>query len=177
MVLHNYCLVSALMSCAITVNVVHVAATGAFATTAKGLLRNALRGGKVQKLLQFCLMLQKHRRSRFSVAHFKDTAAKKKPPRWYLTFLSQFHALYCLLRRMALPYSNRGSGYNWGIMSCRQLRKVGVHGQCNTKQEAIHHRAGVAADNLWNTMHRRQVCIWFDNLGRYRSGASPIHPT
>ena len=39
-------------------------------------------------------------------------ATEKKPPRWYMTFLSQFHALYCLLRRMALRYSNCGSGYN-----------------------------------------------------------------
>ena len=93
-----------------------------------------------------------------------------------MTFLSQFHALYCLLRRMALPYSNCGSGYNWGIMSCRQRRKVGVLGQCNTKQESIHHRAGLAAHNLWNTMHRRQVCIWFDNLRRYRSGTDPHSP-
>ena len=84
--------------------------------------------------------------------------------------------LYCLLRRMALPYSNCGSGYNWGIMSCRQRRKVGVLGQCNTKQESIHHRAGAAAHNLWNTMHRRQVCIWFDNLRRCRSGADPHSP-
>ena len=38
------------MSSAITVNVVHAAVTGAFATTAKGLLRNALRGGTLQKL-------------------------------------------------------------------------------------------------------------------------------
>ena len=61
-------------------------------------------------------------------------------------------------------------------MSCRQRRKVGVLGQCNTKQESIHHRAGLAAHNLWNTMHRRQVCIWFDNLRRYRSGADPHSP-
>ena len=37
-------------------------------------------------------------------------------------------------------------------------------------------RAGLAAHNLWNTMHRRQVCIWFDNLRRYRSGADPSSP-
>ena len=43
-------LVSALMSCAVTVNAVHAAVTGAFATTAKGLLQNALRGGTLQKL-------------------------------------------------------------------------------------------------------------------------------
>ena len=65
-----------------------------------------------------------------------------------------------ILPAMALPYSNCGSGYNWGIMSCRQRRRVGVLGQCNTKQESIHHRAGLAAHNLWNTMHRRQVCIF-----------------
>ena len=164
------------MSSAITVNVVHAAVTGAFATTAKGLLRNALRGGTLQKLLQFCLLLRKNRRSRHSLTQLKAAATEKKPPRWYMTFLSQFHALYCLLRRMALPYSNCGSGYNWGIMSCRQRRKVGVLGQCNTKQESIHHRAGLAAHNLWNTMHRRQVCIWFDNLRRYRSGADPHSP-
>ena len=164
------------MSSAITVNVVHAAVTGAFATTAKGLLRNALRGGTLQKVLQFCLLLRKNRRSRHSLTQLKAAATEKKPPRWYMTFLSQFHALYCLLRRMALPYSNCGSGYNWGIMSCRQRRKVGVLGQCNTKQESIHHRAGLAAHNLWNTMHRRQVCIWFDNLRRYRSGADPHSP-
>ena len=169
-------LVSALMSSAITVNVVHAAVTGAFATTAKGLLRNALRGGTPQKLLQFCLLLRKNRWSRHSLTQLKAAATEKKPPRWYMTFLSQFHALYCLLRRMALPYSNCGSGYNWGIMSCRQRRKVGVLGQCNTKQESIHHRAGLAAHNLWNTMHRRQVCIWFDNLRRYRSGGDPHSP-
>ena len=61
-------------------------------------------------------------------------------------------------------------------MSCRQRRKVGVLGQCNTKQESICHRAGLAAHNLWNTMHRGQVCIWFDNLRRYRSGADPHSP-
>ena len=77
---------------------------------------------------------------------------------------------------MALPYSNCGSGYNWGIMSCRQRRKVGVLGQCNPTQESIHHRAGLAAHNLWNTMHRRQVCIWFDNLRRYTSGADHHSP-
>ena len=164
------------MSSAITVNVVHAAVTGAFATTAKGLLRNALRGGTLQKLLQFCLLLRKNRRSRHSLTQLKAAATEKKPPRWYMPFLSQFHALYCLLRRMALPYSNCGSGYNWGIMSCRQRTKVGVLGQCNTKQESIHHRAGLAAHNLWNTMHRRQVCIWFDNLRRYRSGADPHSP-
>ena len=107
------------MSSAITVNVVHAAVTGAFATTAKGLLRNALRGGTLQKLLQFCLLLRNNRRSRHSLTQLKAAATEKKPPRWYMTFLSQFHALYCLLRRMALPYSNCGSGYNWGIMSCR----------------------------------------------------------
>ena len=164
------------MSSAITVNVVHATVTGAFATTAKGLLRNALRGGTLQKLLQFCLFLRKNRRSRHSLTQLKAAATEKKPPRCYLTFLSQFHALYCLLRRMALPYSNCGSSYNWGIMSCRQRRKVGVLGQCNTKQESIHHRAGLAAHNLWNTMQRRQVCIWFDNLRRYRSGADPHSP-
>ena len=164
------------MSSAITVNVVHAAVTGAFATTAKGLLRNALRGGTLQKLLQFCLLLRKNRRSRHSLTQLKAAATEKKPPRWYMTFLSQFRALYCLLRRMALPYSNCGSGYNWGIMSCRQRRKVGVLGQCNTKQESIQHRAGLAAHNFWNTMHRRQVCIWFDNLRRYRSGADPHSP-
>ena len=164
------------MSSAITVNVVHAAVTGAFATTAKGLLRNALRGGTLQKLLQFCLFLRKNRRSRHSLTQLKAAATEKKPPRWYLTFLSQFHALYCLLRRMALPYSNCGSGCNWGIMSCRQRRKVGVLGQCNTKQESIHHRARLAAHNVWNTMQRRQVCIWFDNLRRYRSGADPHSP-
>ena len=100
------------MSSAITVNVVYAAVTGAFATTAKGLLRNALRGGTLQKLLQFCLMLQKNRRSRHSLTQLKAAATEKKPPRWCMTFLSQFHALYCLLRRMALPYSNCGSGYN-----------------------------------------------------------------
>ena len=61
-------------------------------------------------------------------------------------------------------------------MSCRQRRKVGVLGQCSTKQESIHHRAGLAAHNLWNTMHRRQVCIWFDNPRRYRSGDDPHSP-
>ena len=74
---------------------------------------------------------------------------------------------------MALPYSNCGLGYNWGIMSCRQRCMVGVLGQCNTKQESIHHCAGVAAHNLSNTMHGRQFCIWFDNMRRYRSGADP----
>ena len=54
------------------------------------------------------------------MAHVKTTAAQKKPPHWYQTFLHQLHALYCLLRRMALLYSNFGSGYNWGIMSRRQ---------------------------------------------------------
>ena len=93
-----------------------------------------------------------------------------------LDILSQFHPLYCLLRHMALPCSNCGAGYNWGIMSCRQRRKVGVLGQRNTKQESSHHRAGLATHNLWNTMHRRQVCIWFDNLRRYRSGADPHSP-
>ena len=107
------------------------------------------------------------------MAQLKAAATEKKPPRWYLAFLSQFHALYCLMRRVALPYSNCGSGYSWGIMSCCQRRKVGVIGQCNTKQESIHHRAGLAANNLWNTMHRRQVCIWFDNLRHYMSGADP----
>ena len=93
-----------------------------------------------------------------------------------MTFLSQFHALYCLQQRMALPYPNCGSGYNWGIMSCRQRGKVGVLGRCNTKQESIHHLSELAAHNLWNTMHRKQVCIWFDNLRRYRSGADPHSP-
>ena len=93
------------------------------------------------------------------MTQLKATATEKMPPRRYMTFLSQFHALYSLLRRMALPSANRGFGYNSGIMSCRQRRKVGVLGQCNTKEESIHHRAGLAAHNLWNTMHRRQVCI------------------
>ena len=39
--------------------------TGAFATTAKGLLRNALRVGNLQKLLQFCLMLGKRQEPAF----------------------------------------------------------------------------------------------------------------
>ena len=78
--------------------------------------------------------------------------------------------------RMALPYSNFGSGYNWGIMYSRQRRKVGVLRQCNTKQESIHHRAGLAAHNLWNTMHRRQVFLSFDNLRRHRLGADPHSP-
>ena len=60
-------------------------------------------------------------------------------------------------------------------MSCRQRRKVGVLGQCNAKQESIHHRAGLATHNLWNIMHRRQVCIWFDNLRCYMSGAGPLN--
>ena len=68
-------------------------------------------------------------------------ATEKKPPQWYPHIFVTLHALYCLLRRMALPYSNYGSGYNWGIMSSRQHRKVGVFGQCSTKQESIHHRA------------------------------------
>ena len=161
------------MSSAITVNVVHAAATGAFATTAKGLLRNLLRGGTLQKLLQFCLLLRKNRRSRHSLTQLKAAATEKKPTRWYMTFLSQFHALYCLLRRMALPYSNCGSGYNWGIMSCRQRRKVGVLGQGNTKQESIHHRAGLAAHNLWNTMHRRQVCIFLCLQKRHFWASAP----
>ena len=110
------------------------------------------------------------------MAQLKAATTEKKPPRWYWTFLSQFHAAYRLRRRMALPYSNRVSGYNSGIVSCRQRRKVGVVGQCNTKQESIHHRAGLAAHNSWNTMHRRQVRIWFDNLRRYRSGADPHSP-
>ena len=110
------------------------------------------------------------------MTQLKAAATEKKPPRWYMIFLSQFHALYCLLRRMALPYSNCGFGYNWGIMFCRQRRKVGVLGQCITKQESIHHRAGLAAHNLWNTMHRRQVYIWFDNLRHYTSGADPHSP-
>ena len=104
------------------------------------------------------------------------SATEKKPPQWYLTFLSQFHALYGRLCRMALPYSNGGLAYNWGIMSFRQRRKVGVLGQCNTKQESIHHRAGLAAHNLWNTMHGRQLGICFDNLRHYRSGADPHIP-
>ena len=110
------------------------------------------------------------------MAQFKDTATEKKPPRWCLTFLSQLHALYYLLRRFALPYSKCGSGYNWGIMSSRQRRKVGILGQGNTKQESIHHRAGLGAHNFWNTMHRSQVCIWFDNLRRYTSGGDPHSP-
>ena len=110
------------------------------------------------------------------MAQLKAAATEKKPPLWYLTFLSQLHAMYCLLLRMDLPYSTYGCGYNWGIMSCRQRRKVGVLCQCNTKQQSIHHRAGLAADNLWNTMHRRQVCIWFDNPRRYRWGADPHSP-
>ena len=61
-------------------------------------------------------------------------------------------------------------------MSRRQRRKVGVLGQCNTKQESIHHRAGLVAHNLCNTMHRREVCIWFDNLRRYRSRDDPHSP-
>ena len=60
----------------------------------------------MQKLLQFSLMLRKNRRSRHSMTQLKATATEKQPPRWYMTFLSPFHALYCLLRRMALPYSN-----------------------------------------------------------------------
>ena len=68
------------MSSAITVNVVHAAVTGAFATTAKGLLRNALRGGTAQKLLQFCLVLRKNRRSRHSLTQLKAAATEKKPP-------------------------------------------------------------------------------------------------
>ena len=52
------------------------------------------------------------------MAQSEAAATEKKPPRWYLTFVSLFHALYCLLCRMALPYSNCGSRYNWGIMSC-----------------------------------------------------------
>ena len=130
----------------------------------------------MQNLLQFCLMLRKNHRSRHSMAQLKAAATEKKPPRWYLTFLSQLHALHCLLRRMALPYSNCGSGYNWGIMSGRQHRKVGVLGQCNTKQESIHQCGRLAAHNLWNTMHRRQVCVWFDNFRRWRSGADPHSP-
>ena len=110
------------------------------------------------------------------MAKLKAAATEKQPPRWYVTFLSQFHALHCLLLRMALPYSNCGCGYNWGIMSCRQRRKVGILGQCSTKQESIHHRAGLVAHNLWNTMQRRQVCIWFDNLRRYRLAADPHSP-
>ena len=82
-------------------------------------------------------------------------------------------SLYCLLRRMALLYSKCGSRYNWGITSCGQRRKVGVLGQGSTKQESIHQRAGLAAHTLWNTMHRRQVCMWFDNLRRNRSRADP----
>ena len=110
------------------------------------------------------------------MTELKTASTEKKPPRWYMTFLSQFHALYCLLRRMALPYSNCGSGYIWGMMSCCRRRKVGVVGPCDTKQESIHHRAGLAAHNLCNTMHRRQVCIWFDNVRRYRLGADPHSP-
>ena len=41
------------------------------------------------------------------------------------------------------------------------------------RKASIHHRAGLAAHKLWNTMHRRQACIWFDNLRHYRSGADP----
>ena len=62
------------------------------------------------------------------------------------------------------------------IMSCLQRRKVRVLGQCNTKQQCFHHFAGLAAHKFWNTMHRRQVCIWFDNLRRCRSGADPHSP-
>ena len=67
------------------------------------------------------------------MTQLKAAATEKKPPRWYLTFLSQFHALYCLLCRMPLPYSNCGSGYNCAITSCRLRRKVGVLDQCHTK--------------------------------------------
>ena len=98
------------------------------------------------------------------MTQLKVAATEKKPPRWYLTFWSQFHALYCLLRRMALPYSNCGSGYNWGIMSCRQRRKVGVLGQCNTQQESIHHSATGQFDKkltrLWgvcSTLHKARI--------------------
>ena len=107
------------------------------------------------------------------MTQLKAAATEKKPPRWYLTFLSHFHTLYCLLRRVALLYSNCGSGCNWGIMSCRQRWKVGVFGQCNTEQASIHHRVGLAPHNLRNPMQPRQVCIWFDNHRRYRAGAHP----
>ena len=61
-------------------------------------------------------------------------------------------------------------------MSCRQHRYIGVLGQCNTKQESIHERAKLASHATWNTMHRRKVCIWFDNLSRYGLGADPHSP-
>ena len=67
------------------------------------------------------------------MTQLKAAATEKKPPRWYLTFSSQFHAMYYLLRCMALPYSNCWCGYKWGTMSCRQRQKVGVLGQCNNK--------------------------------------------
>ena len=159
-----------------TINVVHAAVAGAFAPTAKGLTENTLRGGNLQKLLQFCLSLRTNRKSRHSIADRKTTAAQKRPPKWYRTFLQQFHAQYRLLRCMALLYSNCGSGYNSGIMSCWQHRNVGVLGRCNAKQESIHERARLASHAMWNTMHRRQVCIWFDNLSRYRLAADPHSP-
>ena len=58
-------------------------------------------------------------------------------------------------------------------MSYRQRCKVGVLGHCNSKQESIHQCAGLAAHTLWNTMHRRQVCIWFGNLRHCTSGGDP----
>ena len=73
---------------------------------------------------------------------------REEAPTMVLDILSQLHAVYRLLRRMPLPNSNCGYGYNWGIMSCRQRRKVGVLGECNTKQESIHHHVGLAAHNL-----------------------------
>ena len=65
------------------------------------------------------------------MADLKAATAQEQPPRWYLTFLQQLHALYRLLRCMPLPYSICGSACNWGIISCRRRCKVGVLGQCN----------------------------------------------
>ena len=37
------------------------------------------------------------------MTQLKAAGTEKKPPRWYFTSLSQFHALYSLLRPMAPP--------------------------------------------------------------------------
>ena len=39
------------------------------------------------------------------MAQLKAAATEKKPPQWYLTFSSQFHALYCFMRKQLCVYA------------------------------------------------------------------------
>ena len=156
----------------LTINA-HAAIDRVFHSMAKGLARNALPG---QKFLQLCRALRKNRTLRDSVAQIKAEAAQKKPQRWYPTLCIgsiPYNVFYAVVPSPCLTTARGVIGeFPFAASDGKNVPWTSAP----RGRACIHLRAGLATYALCDCMLCRQICIWVDNLTRYRSGFDPRTP-